>query len=124
MLEGVLASIGSVGDAYDNALAETTIGLFKTEAITHGNPFHPGPFKTIEDIEFATMGWVDWFNNRRLHSTLDYMPPAEYESNYYATDLTSQPEISTLRKRQKNPNSSLWRVIGFTLRNMSVSQIL
>ena len=56
MLEGVLASIGSVGDAYDNALAETTIGLFKTEAIRPGNPFHPGPFKTIEDIEFAGLG--------------------------------------------------------------------
>lgn len=96
MLEGVLASIGSVGDAYDNALAETTIGLFKAEAIRPGNPFHPGPFKTIEDIEFATMGWVDWFNNRRLHSTLDYMPPAEYETNYYATNLTSQPEMSTV----------------------------
>ena len=50
----------------------------------------------IEDIEFATMGWVDWFNNRRLHSTLDYMPPAEYETNYYATNLTSQPEMSTV----------------------------
>ena len=56
LLEGVLASIGSVGDAYDNALAETTIGLFKTEAIRPGNPFHPGPFKTIEDIEFAGLG--------------------------------------------------------------------
>ena len=53
MLEGILASIGSVGDAYDNALAESTIGLFKTEAIRRGNPFHSGPFKNIDDIEYA-----------------------------------------------------------------------
>jgi putative transposase len=56
MLEGVLAFMGSVGDAYDTALAETTIGLFKTEVIRPGNPFHPGPLKTIGDIEFAGLG--------------------------------------------------------------------
>jgi len=94
MLEGILASIGSVGDAYDNALAESTIGLFKTEAIRRGNPFHSGPFKNIADIEYATMGWVDWYNNRRLHSSLDYVPPFEFELNYYAGDLASQPEMS------------------------------
>ena len=94
MLEGILASIGSVGDAYDNALAESTIGLFKTEAIRRGNPFHAGPFKNIADIEYATMGWVDWYNNRRLHSSLDYVPPVEFEANYYATNLTPQPEMS------------------------------
>jgi putative transposase len=56
MLEGILASIGSVGDAYDNALAESTIGLFKTEAIRRGNPFHSGPFKNIDDIKYAGLG--------------------------------------------------------------------
>jgi len=56
MLEGILASIGSVGDAYDNALAKSTIGLFKTEAIRRGNPFHAGPFKNIDDIEYAGLG--------------------------------------------------------------------
>ena len=56
MLEGILASIGSVGDAYANALAESTIGLFKTEAIRRGNPFHSGPFKNIDDIEYAGLG--------------------------------------------------------------------
>ncbi len=65
-IEGIAASIGSVVDAYDNALAESTIGLFKTEAVSKNNPFHPGPFKTIADIEYATMGWVDWYNNQRL----------------------------------------------------------
>jgi len=53
-------------DAYDNALAESTIGLFKTEAVSKRSPFLNGPLKTIDDVEFATMGWVDWFNQRRL----------------------------------------------------------
>ena len=56
MLEGILASVGSVGDAYDNALAESTIGLFETEAMAKNNPFHIGPFKTITDVEYATAG--------------------------------------------------------------------
>ena len=83
-LEGIAASIGSVGDAYDNALAETTIGLFKTEAVGRGSPFLTGPLRIIDDVEYATMEWVDWFNNRRLHSVLDYVPPEEYETAYYA----------------------------------------
>ncbi len=84
VLEGIAASIGSVGDAYDNALAETTIGLFKTEAVGRGSPFLAGPLHTIDDVEYATMEWVDWFNNRRLHSQLNYIPPDEYEAAYYA----------------------------------------
>jgi putative transposase len=84
VLEGIAASIGSVGDAYDNALAETTIGLFKTEAVDRGSPFPTGPLRTIDDVEYATMEWVDWYNNRRLHSQLDYVPPEEYEAAYYA----------------------------------------
>src|SRR5271156_5450049 len=84
VLEGIAASIGSVGDAYDNALAETTIGLFKTEAVRRGSPFLTGPLRTIDDVESATMEWVDWFNNRRLHSQLNYIPPDEYEAAYYA----------------------------------------
>ena len=61
---GVDASVGSVGDAYDNALAETTIGLFKTEKIRR-----EGPWKTLSDVELATLEWVDWFNTSRLHSS-------------------------------------------------------
>jgi transposase InsO family protein len=93
-LEGILASIGSVGDAYDNALTESTIGLFKTEAISKGNPFHADLFKNIDDIEYATMGWVEWYNNRRLHSPDDYVPPVEFELNHCAADLASQPDMS------------------------------
>jgi putative transposase len=60
-LKGIAASIGSVGDAYDNALAETMIGLFKTEAVGRGSPFLAGPLRTIDDVEYATIEWVDWF---------------------------------------------------------------
>ncbi|GAS97474.1 ISRs2 transposase [Mycolicibacterium canariasense] len=94
VLEGIAASIGSVGDAYDNALAETTIGLFKTEAIGAGSPFRPGTLRTLDDVEYPTMEWVDWYNNRRLHSVLDYVPPAEYETAYYAQLQASQPAMS------------------------------
>lgn len=72
------ASIGSVGDAYDNALAESTIGLFKTELITTR-----GPWRTLDDVEYATLEWVDWYNNRRLHSACGHTPPVEYEAIYY-----------------------------------------
>ena len=91
VLEGIAASIGSVGDAYDNALAETTIGLFKTECVGRGSPFLTGPLRTIDDVEYATMEWIDWFNNRRLHSQLNYIPPDEYEAAYYAHLQASQP---------------------------------
>ena len=84
MLEGIAASIASIGDAYDNALAETTIGLFKTEAVGRGSPFLTGPMRTIDDVEYATIQWVDRFNNRRLHSQLDYVHPEEHEATYYA----------------------------------------
>ena len=60
---GAAPSVGSVGDAYDNALAETEIGLFKTELINRR-----GPWRTVDDVEIATLEWVDWFNNRRLHT--------------------------------------------------------
>jgi len=76
---GVDASIGSVGDAYDNALAETTIGLYKAEVIDRD-----GPWKTLAEVEFATLKWVDWYNNTRLHSACDRLAPAEYERNHQA----------------------------------------
>ncbi|MFP5576922.1 MAG: IS3 family transposase [Acidimicrobiia bacterium] len=86
--EGVRPSIGSVGDAYDNALMESVIGLYKTECI-RTTVFHAGPYRTIGDVEYATAGWVDWYNDRR-HSTLDYLTPAEYEQAHYAT-LNREP---------------------------------
>jgi putative transposase len=91
-LEGIAASIGSVGDAYDNALAESTIGLFKTEVISRNSSFRLHPAKTVDDIEYATMEWVDWYNTRRLHSVLGYIPPDEFEATYYAQPAALQPE--------------------------------
>ncbi len=89
-LEGVRPSIGSVGDAYDNALMECVIGLFKTECI-RTTVFHEGPYRTVSDVEYATAGWVDWYNQRRLHSSLGYKTPIEYEAAHHAT-LTREPQ--------------------------------
>ena len=75
---GIELSVGSRGDAYDNALAETVIGLFKTEVIRR-----QGPWRNLEAVEFATLAWVDWFNHRRLLEPIGYIPPAEYEARYY-----------------------------------------
>lgn len=86
-LEGLVASIGSVGDAYDNAAAETVMGLFKNEAIATESPFRVGPLRTLPDVEEITFAWVDWYNNDRLHSTLGNVPPEEYEQNYYARPI-------------------------------------
>ncbi|WP_182170001.1 IS3 family transposase [Flaviflexus equikiangi] len=82
-LEGISPSIGTVGDAFDNALMETINGLYKAECI-RTTIFHEGPFKTITDVEYATSGWVDWYNNRRLHGSLAMVNPNEYEQTYYA----------------------------------------
>jgi putative transposase len=82
-LEGIAPSIGTVGDAYDNALMESIIGLFKTECIAT-TVFHRGPYKTLADVEYATAGWVDWYNHRRLHSSLGMLSPVEYEQAHYA----------------------------------------
>lgn len=68
-LEGIAASIGTVGDAFDNALMETVNGLFKTECL-RTTAFHHGPFRTLSDVEYTTAGGVDWYNNRRLHGSL------------------------------------------------------
>jgi transposase InsO family protein len=75
---GLERSVGSVGDSYDNALAETINGLYKTEVVRRR-----GPWRNVEDVEYATLVWVDWFNNRRLLEPLGYVPPAEFEAAYY-----------------------------------------
>ena len=75
---GVEPSVGSVGDSYDNALAETIIGLFKTEVI-----HRRGPWRTLDAVEYATLEWVDWFNHRRLLEPIGNIPPAEFEAAYY-----------------------------------------
>jgi putative transposase len=83
---GIEPSVGSVGDSYDNALAETINGLFKTEVIRRR-----GPWRNLEAVEFATLEWVDWYNNRRLLEPIGNMPPAEAEARYYA-----QLEVSAM----------------------------
>jgi len=93
---GIELSVGSCGDAYDNALAESIIGLFKTEVIQRKGPWHH-----LEGVEFATLDWVDWFNNRRLLEPIGYVPPAEYEAQYYA--LASQGGA----RRHPDPDSKL-----------------
>jgi putative transposase len=85
---GIERSVGSVGDSYDNALAETIIGLFKTEVIRRR-----GPWRNIDPVEYATLEWVDWFNKRRLLGTIGYVPPAEHEEAYYRLQ-TSQAEAA------------------------------
>jgi putative transposase len=82
---GAVTSVGSRGDSYDNALAESTIGLYKTELIRR-----QGPWRSIDDVELATLEWIDWFNHRRLHSATDDLPPAEFEELYYVQLLTTE----------------------------------
>lgn len=83
MLAGLAGSVGSVGDAYDNALAETTIGLYKTECTRDGSPFRAGPIRTLADLEEITSAWVHWYNTARLMHRLGRRPPAEAEAGYY-----------------------------------------
>ena len=75
---GIEPSVGSVGDSYDNALAESIIGLYKAEVI-----WRRGPWRSVDPVEFATLEWVDWFNNRRLLEPIGHVPPAEFEAAYY-----------------------------------------
>ncbi len=76
---GAAASVGSRGDSYDNALAESVFGLYKAELITM-----QAPWRTVEDVELATLSWVSWWNNHRLHSAIGDIPPAEFEAAHYA----------------------------------------
>ncbi len=90
------ASVGSVGDAFDNALVESVIGLFKTEVVRRR-----GPWRNLDDVEYATLEWVDWFNRRRLFGPLGNIPPAEAEHNFYRlnppTETTEQLRTEALR---------------------------
>ena len=82
---GALASIGSVGDSYDNALAESLIGLYKTELVHFDAPWH-----TVEELELATLLWVDWYNTTRLHSSISYQTPVAYEQAYWDNHITTE----------------------------------
>ncbi len=82
---GVEPSVGTVGDSYDNALAETVNGLYKAEVI-----YRKAPWRNLEAVEYATLEWVDWFSNRRLLRPIGDMPPAEAEAQFYEA-LETQP---------------------------------
>jgi putative transposase len=100
----IAPSVGSRGDSYDNALAESIIGLFKTEVIQR-----KGPWRHLEAVEFATLTWVDWFNTRRLLEPIGYVPPAEYEAAYYAqldADSSTEPDSRRGARRQPHPDDS------------------
>lgn len=86
---GAIASIGTVGDSYDNALAESTIGLYKTECVRVD-----GPFRTVDELELATLSWVHWFNENRLHSSIGYRTPIEAEQEYYRQINTPQHALA------------------------------
>ena len=77
-------SVGTVGDSYDNALAESVIGLYKTEVIRKG-----GPWRGVEGVEWATLEWVDWFNNRRILGPIGHRSPREHEEEYYRSQTGS-----------------------------------
>ena len=100
----IAPSVGSRGDSYDNAMAESIIGLFKTELIQR-----KGPWRHLEGVEFATLAWVDWFNTRRLLEPIGYVPPAEYEAQYYAQlddDSAVHPESRRGARRHPRPDDS------------------
>lgn len=86
---GLRASVGSVGDSYDNALAESVIGLYKAELV-----YWDGPWKGADDLELATLTWVDWFNRTRLHSALGHRPPAEVEAEYYRHNQPAEQPLA------------------------------
>jgi putative transposase len=96
--EGAVASVGSKGDSYDNALAESLSGLFKTELIRPG-----GPWRTVEDVELATLAWVDWYTHRRLHGACGNIPPAEFEERYYQQHEAAGVAYIQPRKSPSNP---------------------
>jgi transposase InsO family protein len=86
---GAVASIGTVGDSYDNALAESVIGLYKNECVKHD-----GPFRTVDDLELGTLSWVHWFNHQRLHSSIGYLTPIEFEKEYYRQNTSRQQPLT------------------------------
>ncbi len=104
---GLAGSIGSVGDALDNALAETAIGLYKTECVREGSPFRRGPLATLADLEHATSSWVHWYNTERLMHRLGRVPLAEARPT--TTLPTSRPTGPDTRRRcSRNPGRFRW----------------
>lgn len=86
---GAVASIGSDGDSFDHAMAESVIDLYKRECVRHD-----GPFRTVDELELATLSWVDWWNRDRLHGELGHVPPIEYEQAFYRQINPRQQPLS------------------------------
>lgn len=101
---GATPSIGTVGDSFDNALAETVNGYYKTELIR--GPARRGPWKTVEQVELATLGWVHWHNTQRLHGYLDDRPPAEFEA-LHADRQQPDPGVLTIAQPARKPPERL-----------------
>jgi len=85
---GIEPSVGGRGDSYDNAMAESVIGLYKTEVIRH-----EGPWRGLDEVEYATLEWVDWFNHQRLLEPIGYVPPAEFEKEYYRKTASEKDRV-------------------------------
>jgi putative transposase len=102
-LEDLLPSIGTVGDALDNALAETTIGLYKTECVRDGSPFRHGPLATLADLEEATSAWVHWYDTQRLMHRLGRIPPVEAEALYTTTIDSAASAVHKELRCASNP---------------------
>ena len=90
---GVVNSVGSRGDSYDNAMAESIIGLYKTELVRN-----KGPWRGLDDLELATLEWVDWFNHRRLFEDHGRIPPAEFEAMFYRHTVSADPAETHTRE--------------------------
>lgn len=88
---GVIPSVGTVGDSYDNALAESVNASYKTELIRQRRPW-----RTVEQVELATCEWVWWYNQQRLHEALDYQPPTEFEATLNGASATCEPAVPAL----------------------------
>ena len=111
---GAVPSIGTVGDSYDNALAETVNGYYKAELIR--GPARTGPWKSVEDVEIATLGWVHWHNTARLHGYLRDVPPTEFEAAFYAASRRGRPTSPW----SKSNSPSLHQTQGASVRGLRV----
>ena len=116
---GIDTSVGSVGDSYDNALAESIIGLFKTEVINF-----LGPWKSMAQVEWETLQWVSWYNNERLHSAIGHRPPQEVEEAFYEQMNTLEKAAEVLNKQpSRKPGAVHWPRGAQTRRRIGFSAI-
>ncbi len=106
-LEGLQPSIGSVGDAYDNAATETMMGLFKNEAVAKESPFRTGALKTESDVIVIVFEWVHWYNKDRLHSALEHQTPEEYEQSHMIYKTARYPTTPPTKRRQDSRDGSV-----------------